>query len=59
MMVLMMKNTQEISLYDLLDEVKEPRHGNAIRHNLKDSIIIGLLSTICNADDFTGMQIFE
>ena len=53
-----MKKTQRISLYDLLDEVEEPRRGNAIKHNLKDIIFIGLLSTICNADDFTGMQIF-
>ena len=49
---------EEISLYELLDGVEEPRRGNAIKHNLKDIIIIGVLSTICNADDFTGMQIF-
>jgi len=56
--VLTMNKTQRITLYDLLDEVEEPRRGNAIKHNLKDIIFIGLLSTICNADDFTGMQIF-
>ena len=57
--VLTMNKTQKITLYDLLDEVEEPRRGNAIKHNLKDIIFIGLLSTICNADDFTGMQILE
>lgn len=53
-----MKKSPEISLYELLEEIEEPRRGNAIKHNLKDILIIGLLSTICNADDFTGMQIF-
>lgn len=46
------------SLCELLDGVSDPRRGNAIRHNLKDILIIGLLSVICNADDYTGMQIF-
>lgn len=46
------------SLYELLDGVGEPRRGNAIKHNLKDIIVIGLLSVICNADDYTGMQVF-
>lgn len=38
--VLTMNKTQRITLYDLLDEVEEPRRGNAIKHNLKDIIFI-------------------
>ena len=46
------------SLNDLLDTIPEPRKGNAIKHNLKDIIFIALLSVICNADSYVGMQIF-
>ena len=46
------------SLNDLLDIIPEPHKVNAIKHNLKDSIFIALLSVICNADNYVGMQIF-
>ena len=42
----------------LLEEIPDPRRGNRIRHNLKDILLIGILSNICNADGFTGMEIW-
>lgn len=49
---------QPKSLNDLLDIIPESRKVNAIKHNLKDSIFIALLSVICNADNYVGIQLF-
>jgi hypothetical protein len=35
-------------MIELLKEVPDYRQGNAIRHNLSDILMIGLLSEICN-----------
>ena len=32
------EKSQELSLYEFVEEVEEPRRGNAIKHNLKDII---------------------
>ncbi|MEG2718484.1 MAG: transposase family protein, partial [Clostridia bacterium] len=49
-------NTAE--LMKLLEEIPEPRKGNAIKHNLKDVLLIGLLCIICNGETFTDMELF-
>jgi len=49
---------KRIELSKLLDEIPDPRRGNRTRHNLKDILLIGIMSMICNADGFTGMEIW-
>jgi len=46
------------TLIKLLEEVPDYRQGNAIRHNLSDILMIGLLSEICNGDTFADMALF-
>lgn len=46
------------TLDEILEEIEEPRRGNAIKHILKDILMIGILSIVCTADTFTGMEIF-
>lgn len=46
------------TLLELLAEVPDYRKGNAIKHNLHDILAIGILAIMCNANTFTGMQLF-
>jgi len=46
------------SVLDMLGELPDHRKGNAIRHILSEIVMIGLLSFICNANDYAGMYMF-
>ena len=46
------------TLLELLAEMPDYRKGNAIKHNLSDILAIGILAIMCDADTFTGMQLF-
>ena len=46
------------TLLEILEEAPDCRSGNAIRHLLKDILMIGLLCVICNGDTFTDMELF-
>lgn len=46
------------TLLEMLEEVPDCRSGNAIRHQFKDILMIGLLCVICNGDTFTDMELF-
>ena len=46
------------TLLEILEEAPDCRRGNAIRHLLKDILMIGLLCVICNGDTFTDMELF-
>lgn len=46
-------------MIELFDDIPDYRKGNAIRHKLKDILMIGLLTTICNGDDFDAMVVFS
>lgn len=56
--VIEMNKSEEKTLLELLGELPDHRVGNAIRHQLKDIIAIGILSILCNANTFVGMQLF-
>ncbi len=45
-------------LIELSKEMPDNRKGNAIKHNLSDILMIGILCIICNGETFTDMQIF-
>lgn len=53
-----MNKAETKTLLDLLSEMPDHRIGNAIRHKLSDIVAIGILAILCNADTFTGMQLF-
>lgn len=45
-------------IVEIMEKIPEPRRGNAIRHKLKDVIVIGILSSICGYDEYTEMELF-
>lgn len=51
-----MNKSKQKTLLELLGELSNHRVGNAIRHQLKDIIAIGILAIMCNANTFVGMQ---
>lgn len=53
-----MNKVENQTLMELLAEMPDHRTGNAIRHKLEDIVSIGLLAILCNANTFTGMQLF-
>ena len=53
-----MNATERKTLLELLAEIPDHRKGNAIKHNLSDILTTGILAIMCNADTFTGMQLF-
>ena len=53
-----MNKSEQKTLLELLEELPDHRAGNAIRHQLKDIIAIGILAILCNANTFVGMQLF-
>jgi predicted transposase YbfD/YdcC len=42
----------------MLEGVPDYRKGNAIRHKLSDILMIGLLTIICNGNDYMAMTLF-
>jgi predicted transposase YbfD/YdcC len=46
------------TILELLSEVEDFRIGNAIKHNLTDILMIGLLTIICNGNTFADMFLF-
>jgi predicted transposase YbfD/YdcC len=46
------------TIIEILHDVPDYRKGNAIRHNLTDILMIGLLTVICNGNDFAAMVLF-
>ena len=48
----------EKTIMEVLEEVPDHRKGNGIRHKLADILIIGLMTLICNGNDYAAMYIF-
>ena len=46
------------TIIEILNDVPDYRKGNAIRHNLADILMIGLLTIICNGNDYSAMVLF-
>ena len=46
------------SFLEVLEEIEDPRRGNAIKYRLQDIILTGVLAIISNMDDYTEMAIF-
>ena len=46
------------SFLEVLEEIEDPRRGNAIKYRLQDIILTGVLAIICNMDDYTEMAMF-
>jgi predicted transposase YbfD/YdcC len=43
---------------ELLGEVKDHRKGNAVRYRLQDILFVGIVSILCGAETYTGMESF-
>jgi predicted transposase YbfD/YdcC len=48
----------EQTILEALNTVPDYRKGNGIRHVLSDILMIGLLTIICNGDDYAAMRAF-
>jgi predicted transposase YbfD/YdcC len=46
------------TIIEIFEGVPDFRKGNAIRHKLADILMIGLLTIICNGDEYAGMTVF-
>ena len=46
------------TIIEILSDVPDYRKGNAIRHVLSDILMIGLLTIICNGNDYSAMVLF-
>jgi len=46
------------TIIETMKEVTDYRKGNAIRHILSDILMIGLLTILCNGNDYAAMYIF-
>ena len=53
-----MNKTETKLFLDVLAEIPDHRHGNAIRHRLNEIMIIALLGILCNANTLTGLERF-
>ncbi len=53
-----MNKSEQRTLMELLGEIEDRRTGNAVRYRLDEVLMIGILSIMCNAKTFTGMEIF-
>ena len=46
------------TIVEIFEGIPDYRKGNAIRHKLADILMIGLLTIICNGDEYTAMVLF-
>jgi predicted transposase YbfD/YdcC len=46
------------NIIEIMEQIPDPRQGNAIRHKLSDAIIIGILAILCGYDEYTEMELF-
>ncbi len=46
------------TVIEIFEGVPDYRKGNAIKHKLADILMIGLLTIICNGNEYAGMVIF-
>ena len=46
------------SLIEIVQDIKDPRKGNAIRHDLGEVLTIALLAVLCDCTRFTEMELF-
>ena len=54
-----MEKTQALDSFDkYFGSIDDPRKSRGRMHKLRDIMIIGILSVICGADDFTEMEEF-
>jgi Trp operon repressor len=54
-----MNQDEQRTLIELLEEIHDPMRGNRIQHDLKDIMLIGIMSIVCGANSFTGMEIWR
>jgi len=48
----------EKTVFEVFETVPDPRSGNGIRHKLSEVLMIGLLTIVCNGNEYSGMPIF-
>ena len=48
----------ETTVLSMLEKVPDYRKGNGVRHKLVDILMIGLLTFICNGNDYAAMRTF-
>jgi predicted transposase YbfD/YdcC len=48
----------ERTILSVLEETPDYRQGNGIRHKLAEILMIGLLTFICNGNDYAAMYVF-
>jgi predicted transposase YbfD/YdcC len=48
----------EKTIVEILSEIPDYRKGNAIRHNLTDILMIGILTFLCNGNGYAAMTLF-
>lgn len=53
-----MKPLQELSLFEHLSEIKDPRVERTKRHKLIDILVIAVLATICAAESYPDIEEF-
>jgi predicted transposase YbfD/YdcC len=46
------------NILELLKDTPDYRKGNAIRHNLAEILLIGILTMLCNGNGFSAMALF-
>ena len=46
------------TIIEIFEGIPDYRKGNAIRHKLADILMIGLLTIICNGNEYAGMAVF-
>lgn len=46
------------TVIQILEEVPDYRKGNAIRHKLANILMVDLLVTVCNGNDYAAMSLF-
>ncbi len=53
-----MNKSEQKTLLELLGEMEDYRKGNAIKYDLKEVLMIGILAILCNGMTFKSMELF-
>lgn len=53
-----MNKSEQKTLLELLGEIEDHRQGNGVKYELKEVLMIGILTILCNGMTFKGMEMF-
>ena len=53
-----MNKAETKTFLELLAEIPDYRKGNAIKYDLSEILLIGIMAILCGADTYTGMQLW-